>query len=213
MRKLNLPVLFVLLSILVSACNHTETYAEKKERESSQINDFLSSHDIKTIRLDDFLKDTVTNNPETGPDSTLNEYVLIPDNGVYMQIVRRGTGKPLKAGEVKMYNYRFLEYNIATGDTIDLSLYQNDPDVMKCSRTGDYYSATLVSGRMQRYGQAVPNGWLVAFPYIQPGCLNGSASAKVKLIVPHSMGTSTAMNAVEPYYYELIITAQKYDND
>ena len=123
MQRFKMPSLILLtLAISVASCNKTETYAEKKARESEQIQDFISERNIKVIKLDEFLKDTITDNPEEGPDKTLNEYVLFPENGVYMQIVRRGEGTALGDGETRLFNVRFLEYNIATGDTIDMNI-------------------------------------------------------------------------------------------
>lgn len=202
-----------LLCLAAVSCNNSETYAEKKERENSQIRNFISERNIDVIVLDDFLKDTITNNPETGPDKSRNEYVLFPESGVYVQIVRRGTGKELQDGDSKVYDCRLLEYNIATKDTVYMSLHIDDHDELYCSRKGAYYTATVRSGYMKNYGQSVPNGWLVAFPFIKPSFLNGAASAKIKVIVPHDKGTTTAMNSVVPYYYELIISSQKYGND
>ncbi len=204
--------IFVTACVLLSmiSCNDTETYAERKARETDQINAFLAERHIQVILLDDFLKDSITNNPETGPDKTLNEYVLFPESGVYVQIIRRGTGKVIADNENRMLNVRYLEYNIATADTVDMNLYKNDPDVMKCSRTGDYYSASFISGSMLKYGPSVPTGWIVPMPFLKPDVLNGPSSAKVNLIVPHDKGNSTAMNAVQPYYYELIISSQKW---
>lgn len=206
-----LPLTIAVLLMSFASCNKSETYAEKKARESEQIQNFISERNIKVIKLDEFLRDTITDNPEEGPDKTLNEYVLFPENGVYMQIVRRGEGTALEDGETRLLNVRFLEYNIATGDTVDMSLHTNDNDVVKCSRTGNYYTAMLLPGsRMARYGNSVPSGWLVPMPFITPGFLyNGLNASKVKIILPHDQGTSAAMNAVQPYYYELIITSQK----
>lgn len=206
-----LPLTIAVLLMSFASCNKSETYAEKKARESEQIQNFISERNIKVIKLDEFLRDTITDNPEEGPDKTLNEYVLFPENGVYMQIVRRGEGTALEDGETRLLNVRFMEYNIATGDTVDMSLNINDNDVVKCSRTGNYYMAMLLPGsRMARYGNSVPSGWLVPMPFITPGFVyNGLNASKVKIIVPHDQGTSKAMNAVQPYYYELIITSQK----
>ena len=62
------------------SCDDDETYAEQKEREAKRIRKWIETHNIDVISISDFLKDTITNNPETGPDSTRNEYVLFADN-------------------------------------------------------------------------------------------------------------------------------------
>ena len=77
--------LATMLSVFPS-CDDEETYAEQKEREKNQIMDYIARNNIQVIELDEFLKDTVT-------DVNRNEYVLFSDNGVYMQIVKRGEGR------------------------------------------------------------------------------------------------------------------------
>ena len=100
-------------AFLTVACDDTETYAEQKDRENKQIADFIKENNIQVIRMSDFLQDTITNNPETGPDFTKNEYVLFEDNGVYMQIVRRGTGRQMQDGDRWDMTARYYEYGIA----------------------------------------------------------------------------------------------------
>ena len=78
-----LAVLFVVASASVISCDDEETYAEQKEREARQIENWISQHNIREISMTEFLRDTVT-------DVDRNEYVLFSDNGVYMQIVKRG---------------------------------------------------------------------------------------------------------------------------
>ena len=212
MRRLfGFIVVVQVLAFGLLGCNSGETYADQKAREKSQIDAFISEFGIDVITMEEFLKDTITDNPETGPDKTRNEFVLFPDNGVYMQILRRGEGEPLKSGESKLYNCRFLEYNLAARDTLYMNLFDSDPDIMTCTRNGGMYSATFKSGRMNRaYGSSVPSGWLVPMPYIKPAFYNGSSSARVNLIVPHNQGTNSAANTVTPFFYELLIMTQKW---
>ena len=57
------------------------------------------------------------------------------------------------------------------------------------------------------YGSAsVPSGWLVPFTYINIGLPQSEDEevAKVRLIVPHSQGHSSASGNVVPYFYEII---------
>lgn len=197
-------------SLFITGCNKTVTYAEQKERERESINSFIADNDIDVITLEEFLKDTVTDNRETGPDFSRNEYVLFPESGVYLQIVRRGTGTALQKGENKVYNCRFVEYDIANRDTVLLNLFGTNPDEMTCKRNGDTYSATFTKGYMQTYGTSVPAGWLVAMPFIKPSFYNGEPSAKIRMIVPHDKGTSTAMQSVYACYYEIILMTKKW---
>lgn len=210
-NKLGFFLVTVMAIAFFSACQDTVTYAEQKAKERENIDNYIKANDITVITLDEFLKDTVTNNPESGPDFKKNEFVLFPESGVYMQIVRRGTGKPLLAGEKKLYNCRFMEYDIANADTLTTNLFGTDPDVMSCSRVSDTYSATFTQGVMSRaYGNSVPAGWLVPMPYLRPGFYNGAPSAKVRLIVPHDKGNSSAMQSVFACYYEITLMSQKW---
>ena len=183
MKKLIYIVLgLVAVSSVFSSCKDDDiTYAEQKEREAKQVREWLDSHDIDVITLADFLKDTITNNPETGPDYTRNEYVLFEDNGVYMQIVRRGEGKVIGTDETWYYNARYNEVYLGTGDTMTMNYFQQDPDVFYVKRTGGNYTASFKSGVMANtYGTSVPSAWLITMPFIRPGVLNGRSAAKVR---------------------------------
>lgn len=213
MKKLIYIVLgLVAVSSVFSSCKEDDiTYAEQKEREAKQVREWLDSHDIDVITLADFLKDTITNNPETGPDYTRNEYVLFEDNGVYMQIVRRGEGKVIGTDETWYYNARYNEVYLGTGDTMTMNYFQQDPDVFYVKRTGGNYTASFKSGVMANtYGTSVPSAWLMTMPFIRPGVLNGSSAAKVRLIAPHNQGTQSAAQSVYPTFYEIIISTQKW---
>lgn len=207
---LALAVPALLLMPMVS-CDDEETYAEQKEREISQINSFLLENDVDVISLEDFLKDTITDNSETGPDFTRNEYVLFSDKGVYMQIVRRGKGRTMASGERWNMNARYHEIYVSTGDTLTMNRFQLGADKFYIKRTGDSYTASFTGGVMlQTYGSSVPNAWIMAMPYIRPGFLNGDASAKIRLIVPHNEGTQTAAQSVYPTFYEITISTEKW---
>lgn len=212
MKKIFVAVLgFVAVSSLFLSCkDKEETYAEQKEREAKQVRTWLETHNIDVITVPDFLKDTITNNNETGPDSTRNEYVLFEDVGVYMQIVRRGEGRMIESGETRYYNARYVEVYLGTGDTMTMNKYQQEPDVFYVKRTGGNYSASFTSGVMASgYGTSVPNAWIMTMPYIKPALLNGSSAAKVRIIAPHNQGTQAAASSVYPAFYEIIITTQQ----
>ena len=212
MKKIFVAVLgFVAVSSLFLSCkDKEETYAEQKEREAKQVRTWLETHNIDVITVSDFLKDTITNNNETGPDSTRNEYVLFEDVGVYMQIVRRGEGRMIESGETRYYNARYVEVYLGTGDTMTMNKYQQEPDVFYVKRTGGNYSASFTSGVMASgYGTSVPNAWIMTMPYIKPALLNGSSAAKVRIIAPHNQGTQAAASSVYPAFYEIIITTQQ----
>ena len=214
MKKLIFAVLGLVAfsSVLTSCKEDEETYAEQKEREAKQVRAWLDSHNVDVISIQEFLKDTVTDNPITGPDTTRNEYVLFEDNGVYMQIIRRGEGRQISAGETWYLNARYVESYVGSGDTLTMNLFQQDPDIFYVKRTGDTYSGSFLSGIMTRaYGNSVPNSWLMTMPFIKPVLYNGN-SAKVRLIAPHTQGTQTAAGSVYPAFYEITIAKPKNQN-
>ena len=197
----------VISSAFYSCREKEETYADQKKREAKQINNWLSKNDIDVISMSEFLKDTITDNPETGPDKTRNEYVLFEDNGVYMQIVRRGDGRIMEKDETWYMNAKYVEQYVDDGDTLSMNLFQHEPDIFYVKYSGGSYTSSFISGIMSlKYGYSVPNAWLMVFPYIKPGVLNGEPAAKVRLIVPHNQGTQTASSSVYPAFYEIIIT-------
>ena len=181
------------------SCDDYETYAEMKEREKAYINDFIREQGIKVISKEAFeAKGCVTDTAQGK-----NEFVLFEDKGVYMQIVRKGEGRTMESGERSVFMARYLEYNIEDGDTISGNLYAATPDYFICERNEDIFKASFTQGYMYSiYGSVVPNGWLLPLSYIKPGRPNDKA-AKVRLIVPHGQGTSTAAQYVYPTYYEI----------
>lgn len=192
------------VALQLAGCREDETYAEQKEKERKYIQSFLDDggidgREIKVISYADFCAQDSTT------DASKNEYVLFEDKGVYMQIIRKGEGRAQKKGENRNYLCRYIEYSLADADTTSGNLYSTAPDKFICKRTGDSYSASFTYGYMYAtYGSAVPTGWLVAMPYLTPGRPNDKG-AKVRLIIPHSEGTSTAAQHVKPYYYEITL--------
>lgn len=197
MKKSIFISLMALFAVALCSCEDYETYAEQKEKEKMNIYDFIDEQDITVIDMETF----EANGQVT--DTAKNEFVLFEDKGIYMQIVRRGEGEMMADGDRTVFMARYLEYNIASGDTVSGNLYASTPDKFTCERKGDTFSASFTYGFMYGiYGSAVPNGWLVPLSYITPGRPNDKA-AKVRLIVPHSEGTSTAAQYVYPTYYEI----------
>ena len=198
--------LFCLLSLLLlgvlASCNNYETYADKKEKERDAILAFIDRQGISVISEDAFREQGFTTDTAKGR----NQFVYLDNNGVYMQIVRKGCGKPVQDGERTDLLVRFLEIAI-----FDSASVYNDSrvavvDQMNISRAGSTYTASFVEGIMlSTYGESVPPGWLVPFRYINVGRPRKADDevAKVRLIVPHTQGHSVASSYVYPYYYEI----------
>lgn len=150
------------------ACDDDDTYADMLKRERKQISAFLTSGvtvmgtdgtpvlevpgNIQVISEEQFYaQDSLT-------DVSRNEYVLFSGSGVYMQIIRKGQGKPLADGEHATVLSRYIEYNIAS-DTIQTSnrnqFYVPYPETMSCTNSGGLFTGTFTSGAMlNTYGTA-----------------------------------------------------------
>jgi len=212
MRHLLYILPSLLFGLLAASCSDDENYAEMKKKERKAINAFVADNDlvgpIKVISESTFLaQDTTT-------DVEANEFVLFNEDGIYMQIVRRGTGKSAREmameKEDSTVNFRllcrFMEYDIENADTTYSNLFTPsvvDKLQVNYSARSRSYTASFTEGYMKSYyGSAVPEGWLKPLDYIRLTRQTDNI-AKVRLIVPHSSGTSNAANYVLPYYYEI----------
>ena len=73
--------------------------------------------------------------------------------------------------------------------------------------SGSSYSGSFVGNSViydTHNSVAVPSGWLLPLRYLKLVRTTDSEKiSRVRLIVPHSEGTSTAISAVYPCYYEI----------
>lgn len=226
-------ILYTLLCSLIliyslASCSETETYAEQKDKEFKAIQSFLDRDivirgedgdiicnvgKIEAISEEQFIQQDSTT------DLKRNQYVVFNNSGVYMQIVRKGTGEKLEKGKTARIICRFIEFNIL-GDSLqlrnDVNFWHPTPDIIKISNNWGTYTAnfdTEINGGGAMYAAygstSVPSGWLIPFPYIRIGRQDtpDEGIAKVRLIVPHSEGQTSASSNVYPCFYE--ITFQK----
>lgn len=152
-----------------------------------------------------------------------NEFVLFDKSGVYMNIQYRGDGKILEEGRYNISS-RFIEIcikdvpdmSISAGDTLATNKYYPyatySENFLLTVGSSSSYSASFTdqaqSAMYTAYStSAVPNGWLVPFAYLKmKSYISAPPSdkiARVRLIVPHSEGTSLATQYVYPCYYEI----------
>jgi len=224
MKKAFLFSYFLTLVFSLLSCSDGETYAEQKDKEYKAINSFLDRNivvrdgdgnvvcnvgKIETVSEEEFI------NQGYVTDLEKNQYVLFGNSGVYMQIVRKGTGEKLEEGKTARIICRFVEFNIL-GDSIqlrnDVNYWHPSPDIMKITNNYGSFSAnfdTEINGggaMYNTYGStSVPSGWLIPFSYIHIGRQDSPEEgiAKVRLIVPHSEGQTSAVSNVYPCFYEL----------
>ena len=225
-RYIVLCLTMVVTAVAVVSCGQSDTsYAEQKKRESKAIDSFLKRdvalvHDGDTLlyigKINPISEEEFVNQDST-TDLERNEYVRFERTGVYMQIVRKGTGSYIGRNETRQVSARFWEYNIL-GDSLQLSnvngVYIANPEVMNISNNyGTFsgsYETSLSTGSLiyNTYGSSsVIAGWLAAMPYLRLGRQNSEEGvAKVRLIVPHSQGQIHATTNVYPCFYELVLT-------
>lgn len=216
MRKILFAVATVAVMIAsqfgMSSCKDGETYAEMKTKEKDAINDFIKHNTligpIKKIDESTFYEQDSTTNVEE------NEFVLFNETGIYMQIVRKGEGKsmaemaeeqPTKTTS-KNILCRFMEYDIENSDTTYTNYYSSaivDKFLCTYKANSRSYSASFTDGYMKMYyGSNVPSGWLKPLDFIKLTRYAGK-QAHIRMIVPHSSGTTNASSYVLPYYYEI----------
>ena len=192
------------LGFFIQSCDDSKTYAELKEDEREAIRRFIELKNIKVIDEDQFRAQDSTTNVAN------NEYVLFEESGVYMQVLNRGNGEVLSDGRYEILT-RYWEEVIAedgTSDTLSSNMNPNSfpyPDEFILTKTSNSLSASFAGyGAMyQAHGSAyVPSGWLLPLNYLKVG-RETSGRSMVKLIVPHSEGTSTASGQVVPCHYEI----------
>ena len=192
--------LIVLATVsLTSSCNDYETYSDLKNRERDAIEKFISDSSFVIIGEDQF---------HAQGDSTIGnkQFVRLTKSGIYMQIISKGIGEKIKDGETLSIICRFMEKSLL--DTV--KVYNNlkgsvfDRDIMNVQRSGSTFTATFIEGVMlNTYGATVPEGWLVPLTYINMARRQDQL-AHVRLIVPHSQGTTNnAKSNVKPYFYDI----------
>lgn len=155
-----------------------------------------------------------------------NEYTYLEDLEVYMHIESLGTGDvrrttsengitttflrgdTLQVGAPpRNIEVRYVEYNIAA-DTIQTSnMLSPDADILSVSNDRGTINGQFVSGVMNNFYKStqVPQSWLYPLYYVRLGCyaFEDSELAKVRLIVPSTVGQSDAYSMTYPCFYEL----------
>lgn len=206
MKKLTLFIMAFAALLAVASCDNTETYADQKNKERAAINKFISEKKIKVISEETFKE----NGYKT--DTAANEFVLLNNSGVYMQIVRQGCGEKMKNGEKETVLCRFSETNLLTDSlqlTNDILSFSSIVDKMTVTMEGGTFTGSFISGEsvMATFysSTSVPSGWLVPLKYVNLGRpeKEGDEIAKVNIIVPHTQGQQYASSGVYPCYYTL----------
>lgn len=226
MKKLLLAMIAVAAIFSFAACNDSETYADLRNRELDSISAFLRNENITVISEAEFQNRWNQGKTLTEHTNGKNEYVLFNSNGVYMQVIEQGCGDYIQKGETADVLVRFDEYNINTRAKIcdeswqlsnNVSAYSYYIDKMSVTNTSGTFTGTFdtssslmaVTYNTTSYGVSgtVPSGWLVPFTWIKIGRPQNDTDriAHIRLLVPHSYGTTTASGNVNACLYDMTL--------
>ena len=238
MKKLLLSIIAIAALVTFAACDHNETYADQRNRELDSINAFLRNENVKVIKESEFEQrfearkagDKTIKLTDTDPNN--NEYVLFESNGIYMQVIHDGCGNYIAKGETKNVLCRYTEYCLAnrakicddaitlTNDVPRFAIYTDEMSVKNTSGTfeGSFvdtnHSLLAQTYNSSYYGSVsatVPSGWLIPFSWIKIGRLITADDelAHVRLLVPHTYGTTSASASVYACLYDIRFQAAR----
>ena len=232
MKKFLFAIMAIAALFSFAACNDTETYKDLRDRELDSISSFLRHENVKVISEAEFksrwekkqkdnsvvLTDTSKNN---------NEYVLFNSNGIYMQVLDMGCGDYIQKGETTDVLVRFYEYNLGlkaaicneslqlTNNTVVYSYMLDKMSVTNNSGTftgsfdtsNSLMAATYNSSTYYGTSGTVPSGWLIPFSWVKIGRPKTDSEhvAHVRILVPHSYGTTAASGSVYACLYDMTL--------
>lgn len=233
MKKFLLAVIAFATLFSMVACNDTETYADQRNRELDSISAFLRNEQITVITEKQFQErfDAGVTLTDAVPMSRggKNEYVLFESNGVYMQVLEQGCGDYIQKGTSEEVLIRFDEYNLSYGAKISdetLSCSNNyvgtsyQPDKVRITNTSGTFTGLFSDPNKSVFAYTynrnsyssgisgtVPSGWLVPFSWVKIGRGNaeGEKIAHVRLLVPHTYGSTQASASVYACLYDMTL--------
>lgn len=214
-----------------AACNDSETYKDMRDRELDSISSFLRKENIKVISEDEFTRRWNDNQRLTDTAKNNNEWVLFNSNGIYMQVIDQGCGDYIKKGETADVLVRFDEYNLSYAAEMSnkcLTLSNNVPaysyyvDKMSVTNTSGTFTGSFVNPKASLMAltynssytgisSTVPSGWLIPFSWVKIGRpkTDDDRIAHVRLLVPHSYGTTSASGSVQACVYDMTLQKGK----
>ena len=210
-----------------AACNDSETYKDMRDRELDSISSFLRKENIKVISEDEFTRRWNDNQRLTDTAKNNNEWVLFNSNGIYMQVIDQGCGDYIKKGETADVLVRFDEYNLSYAAEMSnkcLTLSNNVPaysyyvDKMSVTNTSGTFTGSFVNPKASLMAltynssytgisSTVPSGWLIPFSWVKIGRPKNDVEriAHIRLLVPHSYGTTSASGSVQACVYDMTL--------
>ena len=227
MKKILFAMIAFAAVFSFAACNDSETYKDKRDRELDSISSFLRKENIKVISEDEFTRRWNDNQRLTDTAKNNNEWVLFNSNGIYMQVIDQGCGDYIKKGETADVLVRFDEYNLSYAAEMSnkcLTLSNNVPaysyyvDKMSVTNTSGTFTGSFVNPKASLMAltynssytgisSTVPSGWLIPFSWVKIGRpkTDDDRIAHVRLLVPHSYGTTSASGSVQACVYDMTL--------
>lgn len=227
MKKFLFAMIAFAAVLSFAACNDSETYKDKRDRELDSISSFLRKENIKVISEDEFTRRWNDNQRLTDTAKNNNEWVLFNSNGIYMQVIDQGCGDYIKKGETVDVLVRFDEYNLSYAAEMSnkcLTLSNNVPaysyyvDKMSVTNTSGTFTGSFVNPKASLMAltynssytgisSTVPSGWLIPFSWVKIGRpkTDDDRIAHVRLLVPHSYGTTSASGSVQACVYDMTL--------
>lgn len=227
MKKFLFAMIAFAAVLSFAACNDSETYKDMRDRELDSISSFLRKENIKVISEDEFTRRWNDNQRLTDTAKNNNEWVLFNSNGIYMQVIDQGCGDYIKKGETADVLVRFDEYNLSYAAEMSnkcLTLSNNVPaysyyvDKMSVTNTSGTFTGSFVNPKASLMAltynssytgisSTVPSGWLIPFSWVKIGRpkTNDDRIAHVRLLVPHSYGTTSASGSVQACVYDMTL--------
>ena len=227
MKKFLLAMIAFAAVLSFAACNDSETYKDKRDRELDSISSFLRKENIKVISEDEFTRRWNDNQRLTDTAKNNNEWVLFNSNGIYMQVIDQGCGDYIRKGETADVLVRFDEYNLSYAAEMSnkcLTLSNNVPaysyyvDKMSVTNTSGTFTGSFVNPKASLMAltynssytgisSTVPSGWLIPFSWVKIGRpkTDDDRIAHVRLLVPHSYGTTSASGSVQACVYDMTL--------
>ncbi|WP_439423242.1 DUF4827 domain-containing protein [Segatella copri] len=227
MKKFLFAMIAFAAVLSFAACNDSETYKDKRDRELDSISSFLRKENIKVISEDEFTRRWNDNQRLTDTAKNNNEWVLFNSNGIYMQVIDQGCGDYIRKGETADVLVRFDEYNLSYAAEMSnkcLTLSNNVPaysyyvDKMSVTNTSGTFTGSFVNPKASLMAltynssytgisSTVPSGWLIPFSWVKIGRpkTDDDRIAHVRLLVPHSYGTTSASGSVQACVYDMTL--------